>query len=175
VDDVTLEELVAKSEIREVLHDYCRSMDRLDRNLCVSVFHPGAELRYEGLFTGTAPEFFDWLFERHRSVQACSHQLTTTTIRVDGGRAVSETYGTITIQSEVEDGWVDERTTRGRYLDTWARRNGRWAIEHRQHVVDARSTHRVRVETTDIVGLGASRDRDDPSYRLLGSTERFES
>lgn len=166
--DMTLDELLAKDEIREVLHDYCRSMDRLDRDLCVSVFHPEAELFYEGTFTGTAGQFFDWLYERHRTVKACSHQLTSTRIQVDGDRAVSETYGTIAIQSEVEDGWVEERTTRGRYLDTWSRRDGRWAIEHRHHVCDARSTHRVPVATTDITALGARRDRTDPSYELLG-------
>jgi len=166
--DVTLEELIAKSEIRDVLHDYCRSMDRLDRDLCVSVFHPEAELLYEGMFTGTAPEFFDWMVERHSSVKACSHQLTSRTIRVDGDRAVSETYGTIAVQSEVGDGWVEERTTRGRYLDTWSRRSGRWAIDRRHHVADTRSTHRVPVTTTDIGDRGARRDRDDPSYWLLG-------
>jgi SnoaL-like domain len=165
---MTVEELIAKSEIREVLHDYCRSMDRLDRDLCVSVFHPEAELFYEGMFAGTAPEFFQWIFERHQSVRACSHQLTSTTIRVAGDRAVSETYGTIAIQSDGDEGWTEERTTRGRYLDTWSRRNQRWAIERRHHVVDMRSTHCVRAETTDISGHGARRDKDDPSYRLLG-------
>jgi hypothetical protein len=81
---------------------------------------------------------------------------------------VSEAYGTIVIQADAVDGWVEERTVRGRYLDTWSRRDGRWAIEHRHHVCDARSTHRVEESTTDISAHGSRRDRTDSSYDLVG-------
>ena len=48
---MTLEELVAKQEISELLHRYCRGIDRFDRDLVRSCYHDDADDDH-GIFRG---------------------------------------------------------------------------------------------------------------------------
>ena len=59
---------------------------------------------------------------------------------------------------------ASEIEARGRYLDRWSRRDGRWAIDHRQFVQDLQRTHDADPMKPD---EGQSRrDRSDPSYNI---------
>jgi hypothetical protein len=58
-----------------------------------------------------------------------------------------------------------ENLYRGRYVDRWSRRDGRWAIDHRQFVPDSYTRIEFDHPTVDSPYLAvARRDRDDPSY-----------
>ena len=46
--------LLSKQAIRENMQNYCRGIDRLDRELFTSVFHPDATVDYEGMVQCTA-------------------------------------------------------------------------------------------------------------------------
>ena len=48
-----------------MLQNYCRAIDRLDRELMLSVWHPGATVDYVDLFTGTAEEVTDYFMQSH--------------------------------------------------------------------------------------------------------------
>ena len=48
---MTVEELLAKQEIRDVLMRYSRAIDRMDSELLASVYHPGAD-EHGGSSTG---------------------------------------------------------------------------------------------------------------------------
>ena len=166
-DDV-LAELAAKQEITEVLYGYCRGLDRMDRALAARTWHDDGTADYLGMFTGTGEGFLEWVWAQHEALYRHSHQITNILIEVDGDRAASEAYVTVALRAK--DG--DQRTdiiSRGRYLDRWSRRGGRWAIEHRVHVEDLQSLVPLpAVESVD--GSPASRrDRDDPSYGVLGA------
>ena len=39
--NAAVEELLAKQAIREVIYRYCRGLDRMDRALALSCWHPG--------------------------------------------------------------------------------------------------------------------------------------
>ena len=53
-----------------------------------------------------------------------------------------------------------------RYVDIWSKRDDDWAIDRRDCIVD----YGVIREVTPLPGNPASRrDRDDPSYRVLGA------
>ena len=56
-----------------------------------------------------------------------------------------------------------------RYVDTWSKRDGRWAIDHRVAIMDLD-------EIRDVTPLGknsrGSRDTSDPSYAVLGRERR---
>lgn len=159
-------ELSAKHAITEVLHRYCRAMDRVDRALARTCWHEGATIDYEGAFRGLATDFVDWVCTLHEQLFiAHSHQVTNTLITLDGARATSECYVTVALRSKGPAADSTDIEGRGRYLDRWARRDGVWAVEHRRHISDLR-TVRPAIGAQPL-GPSSRRDRSDPSYELL--------
>lgn len=155
--------LAAERDIRNVLWRYCRSMDRIDAPLGYSVWHDGGTADYGPLFQGSGRGFIDWVCDYHRPMDAQSHQLSNMMVDVRGDTASSETYVTVALLYK-QDGQQVLTTGRGRYLDTWSVRDGRWAIDHRSYVHDFAFTQPV----DPMMGWG-SRDLNDPSYAVLGA------
>lgn len=159
-----LEQLHAKQEITERLHDYVRAMDRMDDELGYSVFHADAVADYGTMYQGTGHGFVDFVHVAHQAMLVHTHQLGGVTIRVDGERAVSESYVTATLRGRAPDGALFEIRSCGRYLDRWEKRAGRWAISARQYVHELDDRYPVHQPGFDTTGR---RDRADPSYALF--------
>lgn len=156
----------ARQAIVEVVYRYCRGVDRMDRDLVLSCWHDGGTADYGEVFQGTAPGFVDWLWPVHESFRSHSHQIANVLVDVDGDRAVSESYVTVVLGGgDTPDGLVDV-VDRGRYLDRWTRRAGRWAIDHRQHVSDLSSVYAVVSRGSGVSGT-SRRNTADPSYALF--------
>ncbi|MFW0785199.1 nuclear transport factor 2 family protein [Gordonia sp. CPCC 206044] len=163
-------ELHAKQAITEVLYRYCRGMDRMDREIAETVWHPGGTADYgPATGTSTATEFLDFVFGYHASMQAHSHTISNLLINVDegGGEARSEAYVSIWLRTLPTDGKVTDLFHRGRYLDRFTRREGDWRIDHRIFVGDL--YREVEVPAPDPVPPWGRRDPDDASYRVLGN------
>ena len=161
----SLETLVAKQAIRDLLSRDCRGLDRMDKEMAYGVWHPEGTADYEGIFEGTGHGFVDWVWEAHAAMSRHSHQITNVLTEVDGGRATSEAYVTVLLWVDGDpDGPQTEIASRGRYLDRWSRRDGCWAIDHRLHLVD---THSVRDVTRGEVAPSATRDETDPSFGFI--------
>jgi hypothetical protein len=158
-----LADLEAREAIRGQLHRYCRAMDRRDHAVGHAVWHDDGTADYGTIFRGTGREFVDWVCESHLRLDAHTHQVTSIGIDVRDAQAVSEAYVTATLRSRSADG-VTDAVARGRYLDAWSRREGRWAIDHRVYVHDFDEVTPVGAER--LSGWGR-RDRDDPSYAVL--------
>lgn len=133
--ELILATLAAKQDITEALFRYCRAMDRKDRSLGRAVWHPDGVADYGQIFQGTGAEFVEWVTDLHETLAGTSHQVANILIDVDGAAATSEAYVTVAIRSETENAQRDV-VRRGRYLDRWAYRDGRWGIEHRHYVPD---------------------------------------
>jgi hypothetical protein len=125
-----LDELVAKQAITEQLHRYCHGLDRFDRDQAM-IWHEGGLAEYEGIFSGTGAGFLDWVWPVHEGFERTSHQVTNILIAVDGDSATSETYVTVCLRGAETD-----IVGRGRYSDTWSRRDGRWAVDLRRYSDD---------------------------------------
>lgn len=123
-----LEMLAAKQAITEVLYRYCHAVDRIDPELGSQIWHHDGLAHYEGIFEGTAQDFMEFVLQTHRKTEATSHQLTNVLIDVDVDRATSESYVTACIRAGGTDIVV-----RGRYSDTWSRRDGEWRIDERRY------------------------------------------
>jgi hypothetical protein len=161
-----VEELLAKQEISEVIYRYCRGIDRMDRELTLSCWHPDGTADYGEIYRGTGAGFVDWLWPVHRDgFAAHSHQITNMLIELDGARAASESYVTVALRSRGTESAVD-LIARGRYLDRWSRRDGVWAIDHRRHLVDMQSSYPASAGDGEPMD-GSSRGPDDASYELL--------
>jgi SnoaL-like domain len=147
--------------ITDVMNRYCRSMDRIDARLGYSVWHEDGMADYGSVFTGTGHGFIDWVCAFHRTLLSHHHQVGNALIAIDGDRAGSESYVTVDLLRAEGDRRV-LRTGRGRYLDDWSRRDGRWALERRRFVLNFVDEREVQVD----MGWG-SRDASDPSYPVL--------
>jgi hypothetical protein len=158
-----IDTLMAQRAITDVLIRYCRAMDRIDAKLGYSIWHDDGIADYGPVFKGTGREFIDWVCGFHRTLVSHSHQIANVLIDVQGERAASETYVAVGLLS-AKDGGHSLVTGRGRYLDRWSKRNARWAIDHRQFVLDFAITQHVEAQ----LPWGA-RDSTDPSYKLLGA------
>jgi hypothetical protein len=156
--------LDAQADIADAMYRYCRALDRMDRHLMATVFHPGATVQYP-TFEGSWQGFTDYVWERHQAFDQHSHQVSNIVITVsaDGASALSEAYVTATLwRASAEAAAGPSRGTSthtlARYLDRWSLADGRWAIDQRRCVVDAMT----KVTGPGLLGAGR-RDADDPS------------
>jgi ketosteroid isomerase-like protein len=116
-----------RHDIRQCLLRYTRGVDRHDRALMISAYHPDA-IDEHGVAHGNPAEFCDWAISWHAEFQhQHQHIINNTTIELDGDTAHVETYYTF---------FGDNRDALptlafGRYIDRFERRNGEWRIAHR--------------------------------------------
>ena len=170
MSDDALAGLLATQAITDVLHRYCRALDRMDRALAESVWHPGGTADYRPLYQGTGTGFLDWVWPTHEGFARHSHMVSN--VLVDGspatGVAVSECYVSVWLRWPPHDGVVRDLFGRGRYLDRWSCRDGVWAIDHRRYVDDLQRIEESPASSlTDGSAATGRRDRTDPSYRFL--------
>jgi hypothetical protein len=164
--------LDAKQQIRDALSRYCRAMDRRDELLAAALWHEGGTADYGAIFQGSGREFAAWVTETHLNFDRHSHQVTNvlTEVSSSGTEAVSEAYVTVVLWSPVsDDGAVTQVTSRGRYLDRWAYRDGRWGVVARQLVDDFTTAQQLTAAEVLSAASNSRRDHDDPSYALLTS------
>lgn len=125
--------LLDRQEILDCVSRYCRAVDRHDRELLASVFHPDAVADL-GEWAGSTRDLFAWVDETHRARDlAHSHNITSHTCEIDSGTAHAESY---VIQARLQRDGRTASVFGGRYLDRFERRNGEWRIAHRRLVID---------------------------------------
>jgi hypothetical protein len=157
-----IRQLMDRQAITEVLHLYCRAVDRLDEALLASVYHPGS-VDDHGSFSGDASTFVTRTVRRMREVyEATQHRISNVLIDLDGDVADVESY---VIAVHALPGNRIE-VAGGRYIDRFGRREGEWKIDRRQVVVDWQASG-DRGEPSPHLSAFASgvRGRTDPVYR----------
>jgi len=159
-------ELVDERAIRTVELRYCRGIDRMDRDLVRSCYHPDAT-DCHGSFSGTVEEFLEWVWRVLGRYEMTMHYLANTLVEFDAARpdrAAVEVYGLAVHRGDV-DKPSRNLVTGFRYLDRFERRAGEWRILAR-----VATTEWVRVERPEdrwpipegmVTGR---RGRDDPVY-----------
>lgn len=85
-----LQKLLDKQAISEVIWRYCRGMDRMDKELTLSCWHPGGTDDHAPLFKGTAVGFVEWLWPIHAAMAATRHLVSNITVELNGDRAATE-------------------------------------------------------------------------------------
>ncbi len=165
----TQQELVARMAILDGLSRYCRAMDRSDRALQDTIWHSDATAQYldNPLGPYAAPLDSGQLFVDSKA--HTHHRIVNVYIEVNGDRAVSEGYGDSVIRDHpLEDGTVVESIYRGRYIDRWTLKNGRWAIQHRRYVGEIFG--QIRYDSKDwppFAKRPGKHDRSDESYQYF--------
>ncbi len=128
-----LADLIARQAIANALATHSRGVDRADANLLAAAYHPDATVDY-GFFVGPAADMIPMLIGGQKAGPVTLHRTCNIWIRVDGERAVSESY-VIAHASSIGDD-ARQRLIGGRYLDRHACRDGVWRLSHRTYVLD---------------------------------------
>lgn len=174
-----LQYLLDRTAIMDCLLRYCRGVDRFDRALIASAFHPDC-LDEHGKFVGTPDEFTEWALGQHSAAHlGHQHLLLNHTVEIDGDVAHTETYFMFISMNR-----QNKPVTMGggRYVDRLERREGAWRIAARVTLRDWSMQDEI-ADPTDLssftstraylsaaekafmnAGRGPSRDRNDPSY-----------
>lgn len=157
--------LTLKLAIEDMLHRYCRGVDRMDRELALSVFHPESTVEIDAAFTGSAPALIDWMWERHRSAARHLHNITNVIVSGTEDAASSEAYVMALLRIESQNGLMVIQTN-GRYLDEWVRFEERWVIKRRRYVHEFQEIRRLESDMAPAKQVPSRRDPSDPSYSL---------
>jgi hypothetical protein len=163
LDDAGLRAVIDRQQITDQIYRYCRAMDRIDHELGYAIWHEHGTADYGHNFQGTGRAFIDHVCQQHAGLLHHSHQVSNIIIEIDGDCAGSEAYVTATLRM-MRDGRLLQMTVLSRYVDSWSRRGGRWAIDHRIAIMDM---DEVREVSPMMAHDRARRDRTDPSYSVL--------
>ena len=174
--DTAIAGLLAKQEITEVLYRRARAGDRRDVELALSCYHEGATEDHEG-YAGSAADFIRDVSmispDSKAPVLGLWHFISNVLIDLDGDDAQVESYH-LALVVRTDDGEEKQSWIGGRYLDSFSRRDGRWAISKRAVVFDWSRVSSPTVPYWDLVGLDSSKllrgefGDSDPLYTQLG-------
>ncbi|HUJ65603.1 MAG TPA: nuclear transport factor 2 family protein [Acidimicrobiales bacterium] len=167
MSDPAVQELLDKEAIRQAVLRYCRGVDRADEELLASAYHPDA-VDHHGATPLEGAAIAPGILVLVGKSTASLHQITNQFIQVQGPDvAAAETYFTAWQGMEFE-GAERMLLAIGRYVDRFEKRDGEWRIADRLVIVEhTRLLPAEGVFPASQPGLGR-RDRDDPSYQVLG-------
>jgi hypothetical protein len=160
--DQRLRTVLDRQDITDCLTRFSRGMDRFDRELFVSAFHPTAVIA-AGDFSGGPEELYRWARALHEDGQiATHHYLLNHSCEIDGDVAHCETYYLFAARNRDDTNWL----AGGRYLDRVERHAGEWRIMMRNNVIEWSGTlPTMPIPFADSgTNAVAARDRTDPSY-----------
>jgi hypothetical protein len=156
-------DLEDRHAIIDLIHRYCRAVDRLDVPLGHSIWHDDGIADYGAVYQGNGRGSIDFICAQHAKTLHHSHQVSNILIDLDGDRAGSESYAFATLRMR-RGATLQQMMVWSRYVDRWSRRNGRWGLDHRVAIRDFDEIREVKPMGDHDVGR---RDRSDPSYAVL--------
>jgi ketosteroid isomerase-like protein len=134
-NDEKIQRMLARDEIREVLANYARGVDRGDAALLKSCYHPDAIEEHAGAYTGNAFDYVDGAVPRILKMGPMQHLLGSSHFDFNGDTAYVETYVWTLLRVSTPNGDLDTFTG-GRLSDRFERRDGAWKIAHRRAILD---------------------------------------
>lgn len=168
-----LREVLDRQDIADAIHRYCRGLDRADRELAISAYHPDA-LDDHGVVVLPAADFVDWALAMHAAQHLShTHIIGNITYDIQGDTAHVESYFMTFCQNRVAPNML----TSGRYVDRFEKRGGCWAIAARVCVSESmykvEDFHFPPEFAAQVRGNGpAERNISDISYRRPLTVER---
>jgi hypothetical protein len=159
---MAVREMQDRQEIYDCIMRYCRGVDRFDRDILASAYHPGA-VDDHGKFVGTPEDFIDWVFALHATYhRRTQHMITNHICELDGDIAHTESHY---IFRSVNMAPPFHSMSSGRYINRMERRAGQRGIVARICTVDIFDEHWDPTgETRDGCHPATARDGSDPSY-----------
>lgn len=172
------DDVVAHQQITDVIYRYCRGMDRMDRDLTLSCWHPGGTDDHAPLYAGSAEGFVEWLWPVHAKMVATRHVISNIQIALNGDKAATESYWNVQLRVE-RAGEAYDINGAGRYIDQFERVDGVWAIRHRISLSDMNHVTKITEDlgsynpplimpnNPDVPAQRSARDKSDHSYTVF--------
>jgi hypothetical protein len=169
---MTVEELIAREQIRDCLMRYSRGVDRCDFDLINSAYWPDATDLHA--MPGRPPMNAHAMFVKLRpkllGMQQTMHTLGNIFIRVSDAVAFAESYFHA-YHRVMEQDRPRDIVTAGRYIDELTRREREWRIQNRVVTIDWFREYDDSADwekgTFGGPCLMGARKPDDESYRML--------
>jgi hypothetical protein len=133
----TLELLLAKQDMADVMARYARGVDRADATLLHSCYWDDAIEEHGSSYSGPARAYVDGAVERLRRGGTICHYACNMHFEFDEGGTIAwvETY-LLTFARFEKEGEPFDTLTGGRIVDRFERRDGEWRIAHRKMAFD---------------------------------------
>lgn len=168
--DALLQEMLAEFELRKLVNNYCRAVDRGDFATLRSLYHDDAQDDHGAFSRGSATEFISRLAAARPRIRSMQHNVTTVNFAVRGNTAEGEIC-TIAIQTLSAGDHDVDVIVGGRYLDRYEKRSHTWKFAERKLVTDwvqvnDPSTSDLSHPVTRDTPAGRP-DTDDPSYQFF--------
>lgn len=172
------DDVKAHLQITDVIYRYCRGMDRMDRDLTLSCWHPGGTDDHAPLYAGSAEGFVDWLWPIHAQMVATRHVVSNIQIVVNGDRAATESYWNVQLRLTRESETYDINGA-GRYIDQFEQVGDVWAIRHRISLSDLNHVTKITESLAsftpplilpnnpDVKAQKSARNKTDHSYTVF--------
>ncbi len=164
--EAQMRDLLDRQAIWAVIQRMARGLDRVDNDLVLSCYWPGA-IDDHNHFVGTPEGFVQYADRMTLSFESCQHGLLTHNCDLAGAEAHCETYYIFTATAAAPPHFMST----GRYLDHFEKRGGEWRIRNRVTIVDGTFDLMPAAATAGMppaYGPGekpVSRDRSDVSYQ----------
>ncbi|MTV82763.1 nuclear transport factor 2 family protein [Secundilactobacillus folii] len=138
MNHLTVQDLIDREEIHDVLTRYCRGLDRIDEDLIRSAFFSDALIGFPGdVYQGPVDGFVKFLSKEMRDFERTQHFLGNCYIELDGDVAYVETYLMANHRATMQHKWHGKHVTLwGRYVDRFEKREGEWRIAQRRLLLD---------------------------------------
>lgn len=158
--------LLDERDIHDVLMRYCRGVDRCDRALIDSCYHPDA-IDDHGTWVASGAEAGAGIIGRLQpGPDRAMHFMGNVRIEVEGDMAFAESY-LLAFRAFEQGGRPGVRTRALRFVDRFTRRDGQWRISERVVTDDwNRVDEGVGTMPDASVFRPGSKDRDDPVYAI---------
>jgi hypothetical protein len=159
---ITVDTLLAREEIGDVIKRLARGTDRLDEELMASCYHSDGFDDHNS-FRGNGRDFARWAVQVLSHFESTMHFIGSPLIRVDGDLSHVDTYCVAHHLTDTTDLIIGLR-----YVDRFERRDHRWLIARRVCAFDWTYTVPIDGETRWSFGEGftvGARDRTDITYR----------
>jgi len=163
----TVTEIKDRMEIRELMSRYGRAVDRLDKDLLLSVYHRDA-VDDHGCYVGDPEVFAECALSMHAETNTLTQHIVTNHVcDLDGDTAHTETYWMYVGMNRTGEPYS---MGGGRYVDRLEKRDGRWGIVTRKCLMDwttgGRANYLTDAENAAVADMEPStRDKRDPSYQ----------
>ena len=167
-----------KQAIMEVYTRYSRAVDRVDKELLKTVFHPGGYEEHGGIYAGSSEGFVEFIIPVLAEMGNCTHLIGNVFIDLQDDVAFCEAPA-ICFQRVFDDNGDPYDAWLGvRYLDRMEKRDGEWRVARRKCVYDWNRD--VTYQETWFKGLLGKiakdgfilgrTDESDPSYEVFGGS-----
>lgn len=171
--DARVQRLLDESDIRALMYQYCRGIDRRQMDLVRACYHPDA-FDHHGTFAGDLDGFIAHAERGLDSYESTMHFIGNLAIEVDGDTARTESYCVAFHRLPARGSQPADRdhVVALRYVDDLVRYEGSWRIMKRACVFDWTRTDTVKPGWTfSEEFLRGRRDRQDVVFTGLPRPE----